>query len=238
MLRGSSAPGFADGYRERLLQRSSEALRDKRYIVVEGPIGAGKTTLARLLADEKQARLVLEKVEENPFLGRFYEDPAKHRFQAQLYFLLTRYRQQQELAQAELFRQNLVSDYLFAKDHLFAQVNLDADEFALYRQLFGLLDSQLPKPDLVVYLEARLDVLMARVRKRSKDYERNLTPEYVRRIAEAYRDFFFHYDDTPLLVVNCSEIDFVEHADETEDLMREIESMGQGIQHYIPLGSR
>ena len=181
---------------------------------------------------------MLEKVEENPFLGRFYDDPQQYRFQAQLFFLLTRYRQQQELAQADLFRQNLVSDYLFAKDHLFAQINLDADEFALYRQLFGLLDARLPKPDLVVYLQARLDVLMARVRKRGKEYERNLTPEYVGKIAEAYREFFFHYDDTPLLVVNCSEFDFVEHAEDTADLIREIEAMGHGVQHYIPLGSR
>ena len=218
--------------------RQKLLLHEKPYIVVEGPIGAGKTTLARMLADERQARLVLEKVEENPFLERFYEDQGKHRFQAQLYFLLTRYRQQQELAQADLFRQNLVCDYLFAKDHLFAQVNLDADEFALYRQLFSLLGGRLPKPDLVVYLEARLDVLMSRVRKRSKDYERSITPEYVRRIAEAYRDFFFHYDETPLLVVNCSEIDFVEHAEQTEDLLREIDEMGQGTQHYIPLGSK
>ncbi len=213
-------------------------LHDKPYIVVEGPIGAGKTTLARLLADERQARLVLEKVEENPFLERFYGDSQKYRFQAQLYFLLTRYRQQQELAQADLFRQNLVCDYLFAKDHLFAQVNLDADEFALYRQLFGLLDARLPKPDLVVYLQARLDVLMSRVRKRAKDYESGLTPEYVRRIAEAYKDFFFHYDETPLLVVNCSEIDFVDHPEETADLMREINEAGPGVQHYIPLGSK
>lgn len=213
-------------------------MRDKPYIVVEGPIGAGKTTLAKLLAEERDARLVLEKVEENPFLGRFYEDPHQYRFQAQLFFLLTRYRQQQELAQADLFRRNLVSDYLFAKDHLFAQINLDADEFALYRQLFNLLDARLPKPDLVVYLQARLDVLMARVRKRGKEYERSITPEYVRRIAEAYREFFFHYDDTPLLVVNCSEIDFVEHPEDTADLIRKIDEMGQGVQHYIPLGSR
>ena len=180
-----------------------------RYIVVEGPIGVGKTTLARLLAEEWQARMVLEQVDDNPFLRRFYDEPDKYAFQAQLFFLLTRYRQQQELAQQDLFRQSLVADYLFAKDQLFAQINLDADELALYRQLFHLLGARLPKPDLVVYLQARPDVLMARLRKRVRDYERHITPEYVQRIAEAYKDFFFHYEETPLLVVNCSEIDFV-----------------------------
>ena len=209
-----------------------------RYIVVEGPIGVGKTTLARILADEQQARLVLEQVEDNPFLRRFYESPEKYAFQAQLFFLLTRFRQQQDLAQQELFRQSLVADYLFAKDQLFAQISLDADELVLYRQLFHMLGARLPKPDLVVYLQARPDVLLARLRKRSRDYERYITPEYVRRIAEAYKDFFFHYEETPLLVVNCSEIDFVAHSEETADLMREIREMGQGVQHYIPLGSR
>jgi deoxyadenosine/deoxycytidine kinase len=209
-----------------------------RYIVVEGPLGVGKTTLAQLLAEEFEARLLLERVEENPFLRRFYDDPDKHAFQAQLFFLLTRYRQQQEVAQQELFRQNLVADYHFAKDHLFAQVNLDADEFALYRQLFNLLDSRLPKPDLVVYLQARVDVLLARLRKRARDYERSVTPEYVQRIAEAYKDFFFHYEETPLLVVNCSEIDFVAHSEDTRDLIREIRGVGPGVQYYIPLGSR
>ncbi len=206
--------------------------------MVEGPIGVGKTTLARVLAEEFQARTVLERVDENPFLRRFYEDPEKYALQAQLFFLLTRYRQQQELAQQDLFRQNLISDYLFAKDHLFAQINLDGDELALYRQLFRLLDARLPRPDLVVYLQARVDVLLGRLRKRARDYERHVTPEYVQRIAEAYKDFFFHYEDTPLLVVNCSEIDFVAHSDDTADLIREIRAMGQGVQHYIPLGSR
>lgn len=209
-----------------------------RYIVVEGPIGVGKTTLARILAEEYQARMVLEQVDDNPFLRRFYDRPEKYAFQAQIFFLLTRYRQQQELAQQDLFRQSLVSDYLFAKDHLFAQINLDAEEMALYRQLFHMLGARLPKPDLVVYLQARPDVLIARLRKRARDYERHITPEYVRRIAEAYQDFFFHYEETPLLVVNSSEIDFVGHSEETADLMREIREMGQGVQHYIPLGSR
>jgi deoxyguanosine kinase len=214
------------------------AVNRARYIVVEGPIGIGKTTLARLLAEEWQARMVLEQVDDNPFLRRFYDDPEKYAFQAQMFFLLTRYRQQQELAQQELFRQSLIADYLFAKDHIFAQINLASDELALYRQLFHLLGTRIPKPDLVVYLQARPDVLLARLRKRARDYERHITPEYVRRVTEAYKDFFFHYEETPLLVVNCSEIDFVAHSEETADLMREIREMGQGVQHYIPLGSR
>lgn len=213
-------------------------MKSNRYIVVEGPIGVGKTTLARLLADELQAHLLLEQVEENPFLRRFYEDPAQHAFPTQLFFLLTRYRQQQALAQQELFRQSVVADYLFAKDRIFAQANLQSDELALYRQLYNLLDARLPKPDLVVYLQAPTDVLLARLRKRARDYERRITPEYIRRIAEAYKEFFFRYEETPLLVVNCSQLDFVAHGEDTVDLIREIREMGPGVQHYIPLGSR
>jgi deoxyadenosine/deoxycytidine kinase len=213
-------------------------VKERRYIVVDGPIGVGKTTLARMLADEFQARLILERVDENPFMKRFYEDPEKHAFPTQLFFLLTRYQQQKDLAQQELFKQNVIVDYIFAKDHLFAQVNLDADELTLYRQLFALLDARIRKPDLVVYLEARVDVLLGRIRKRAKDYEQRITPRYVEHIAEVYRDFFFHYDETPLLVVNCSEIDFVANSADTADLIREIREMGQGVQHYIPLGSR
>jgi deoxyguanosine kinase len=209
-----------------------------RYIVVEGPIGVGKTSLARLLAEEFSARPVMEQVEENPFLKKFYEEPGAYAFQTQLFFLLSRYRQQRQLAQQDLFNQCTVADYLFAKDHIFAQVNLEGDELALYRQLFSLLGSRLPKPDLVVYLQARADVLMERLRKRDRDYERRIAPDYVRRIAEVYRDFFFYYDETPLLVVNCSEMDFVAHSEELADLVREIRAMGQGVQHYIPLGSR
>jgi deoxyadenosine/deoxycytidine kinase len=214
------------------------AVKGARYIVVDGPIGVGKTTLARLLADAFNARVVLEQVDENPFLKKFYERPRQYAFQAQLFFLLTRYRQQRELAQQDLFSQNSVVDYLFAKDQIFAQLNLDTDELSLYRQLFGLLDARLPKPDLVIYLQARSDVLLARLRKRDRDYERRITPEYIEKVAEAYRDFFFYYDETPLLAVNSSDIDFVANSDEMADLIREIKGMGQGVQHYIPLGSK
>jgi deoxyguanosine kinase len=213
-------------------------VRSARYIVVEGPLGVGKTTLARLLAEEFNARAIFEQVEDNPFLKKFYDDPRAYAFQTQLFFLLSRYRQQRALRQQDLFAQQTVADYLFAKDQIFAQVNLEPDELALYRQLFGLLDARLPKPDLVVYLQARADVLTERLRKRDRDYERRIAPEYVQRIAEAYRDFFFYYDETPLLVVNSSDVDFVARPEDLADLVREIRNMGQGVQHYIPLGSR
>jgi deoxyadenosine/deoxycytidine kinase len=213
-------------------------VKGAHYIVVEGPIGVGKTTLARLLAQAFNARAVLEQVEENPFLKKFYEEPGGYAFQTQLFFLLNRYRQQCLLAQQDLFNQSTVADYLFGKDRIFAQVNLEPDELALYRQLFGLLDARLPKPDLVVYLEAHADVLMERLRKRDRDYERRIGADYLRRIAEAYREFFFYYDETPLLVVNSSAVDFVTHPEELTDLVREIRAMGRGVQHYIPLGSR
>jgi len=213
-------------------------VKGARYIVVEGPLGVGKTTLARLLAEEFNARAVLEQVEDNPFLRKFYEEPGAYAFQTQLFFLLSRYRQQRALVQQDLFAQGTVADYLFAKDQIFAQANLEADELALYKQLFRLLDARLPKPDLVVYLQARAHVLMERLRKRDRDYERRIAPEYVERIAEAYREFFYHYEDTPLLVVNSSDVDFVSRPEDLADLIREIRSMGQGVQHYIPLGSR
>jgi deoxyguanosine kinase len=209
-----------------------------RYIAVEGPIGVGKTALARRLATEFGSRLLLEQVEENPFLRRFYEEPERYAFQTQLFFLLERYRQQCELGQLHLFEQGTVADYLFAKDAIFAALTLNADEFQLYQQIFQLLDRRLPRPDLVIYLEARPEVLLRRLRKRDRDFERGITPEYLGRLTEAFRDYFHHYTDTPLLVINCSDIDFVEHGGDLADLIKEIRGMRQGVQHYIPLGSR
>ncbi len=206
----------------------------RAYIAVEGPIGVGKTSLARLLAAEFNGRLVLEEVEENPFLARFYEDADKYALPVQLYFLLTRYNQQRTLSQQDLFTQTTVSDYLFAKDRIFAAENLAPDELALYDNVYRLLDERMVKPDLVVFMSARIDVLAERLRKRNRDFERDISLEYLERISAAYRDFFFYYDEAPLLVVETSAIDFVADSSDLRDLIREIERTGQGTQHFVP----
>jgi deoxyguanosine kinase len=206
----------------------------RAYIALEGPIGVGKTTLAQVLARELNARLMLEEGEHNPFLARFYEDPEKYAVPVQLYFLLTRYNQQRELLQRPLLEQATVADYLFAKDRIFASLNLAPDELVLYEQVYKLLDSRMAKPDLVVYLLANVDVLAERLRRRNRDFERDISYEYLERVSTAYRDFFFYYDEAPLLVVDTSEIDFVNNPNDLADLIREIDRAGQGVQHYVP----
>ena len=209
-----------------------------KYIVVEGPIGVGKTSLAKILAGEFDARMVFERVEDNPFLPKFYQARETYAFQNQTFFLLSRYHQQMELGQQDLFNQNTVADYLFAKDNIFATLTLSADELNLYQQIYALLNARVPKPDLVVYLQARPEVLYKRVKKRDKKYERSVTFEYLTEVAQAYNQFFFYYEETPLLVVNTSEIDFVASSKDLADLIKEINNMGSGTQHYIPLRSR
>jgi deoxyguanosine kinase len=213
-------------------------MSNTKYLVVEGPIGVGKSSLAKILANEFQARSVFERVEDNPFLPKFYRSRETYAFQNQTFFLLNRYRQQIDLSQQDLFTQNVVSDYLFAKDKIFASLTLSNDELNLYQQIYALLNARVPKPDLVIYLQARPEVLYKRVKKRDKKYERSITFEYLAEVAQAYNQFFFHYDETPLLAVNTSEIDFVESSKDLADLIKEINNMGSGTQHFIPLGSR
>jgi deoxyguanosine kinase len=212
-------------------------LREARYIAVEGPIAVGKSSLAEALAEEYGAKLVREPVEENPFLAKFYEEPERFAFTAQVSFLMERYRQQQELSQIDLFQRATVADYVFAKDRIFAELTLSRDEISLYERIYSLLDARLRKPDLVVFLDAKTEVLLRRLKRRSRPFEKRLGRDYVEQVAEAYRRFFHGYSDTPLLVVNSSDIDFVENGGDLADLVREIGSMGQGVQHYVPLGS-
>lgn len=207
---------------------------DHRYIVVEGPIGVGKTSLVNLLTQRYQARRVLEVVEENPFLSSFYADRRKYAFQTQLFFLLSRFRQQQDLFQQDLFSQVTVSDYLFAKDRIFANLTLDSHELSLYERVFEALGPRVAKPDLVIYLQARLDVLLARIRKRGREFERQFDAGYLEGLTRAYNDFFFHYSDTPLLVVNTSDIDYVNDEGDLNALLKVIERTRHGVQHYVP----
>jgi len=202
-----------------------------RYIVVEGPLGVGKTSLTRRLAETFQATAVLERVEENPFLEKFYQDRTKFAFQTQIFFLLTRYQQQQEILQADLFKQSIVSDYLFAKDRIFAYLNLSEDELVLYEWVYRLLDQRVVKPDLVIYLQAPVQVLTKRIRKRAIHYERNIDEEYLQKLSSAYNTFFFHYKDTPLLVVNTTSIDFVKREADFKNLVREIHHTDKGVRY-------
>jgi deoxyguanosine kinase len=204
------------------------------YIAIEGPIGVGKTSLAQALGLKIGARIVLEDTDSNPFIARFYQDPEKYAFPVQLYFLLTRYNQQRQLAQQDLCAQATVTDYLLAKDRIFARLNLDPDELVLYEGVYRLLDGQLARPDLVVYIRARVEVLAERLRKRNRTFERHISMEYLERVSAAYRDFFFYYDETPLLVVDSSEIDFVDDPGDLEDLLREIDRTVTGSHYYVP----
>lgn len=205
------------------------------YVAVEGAIGVGKTSVVTRLAERLDAATVLEEVGQNPFLKDFYDGKGGAPFQVELFYLLSRYRQQQELLQRHLFQQVTLSDYVFDKSKLFAYLTLDDNELLIYDKLYGLLSESVPPPDLVVYLQAPTEVLLRRIRQRGRPEEEALSQDYLAEVNRAYNHFFFHYTRTPLLVVNTAEVDFVHRDEDLEDLLKQIRSMGKGTQYYVPL---
>ncbi len=205
------------------------------YIVVEGPIGVGKTSLAQRLAVELGFSLLLEKVEENPFLERFYQNPREAALSTQLYFLLRRTKQLQEFKQSDIFSPVRVADFLIEKDRLFAQVVLSASEYELYEQVYSHLTIDAPKPDLVVYLQAPVEVLLRRIRKRGRGYERLIEAAYLEQLNEAYAKFFHDYNDSPCLIVNASEMDFINSDGDYQQLLHEILGSKTGKHYFNPL---
>lgn len=209
---------------------------DVRYIAIEGVIGVGKTSLCNMLGEKLGGKVVLERFEENPFLKDFYKDADRYAFQTQIFFLLTRYKQQQELFQADLFHRFLITDYIFEKDKIFAYLNLQDEELKLYETLVTSIQHNIPTPDLVVYLQSSVPRLMHNIKKRGRSYEAHMSEEYIRDLNEAYNYFFFRYKATPLLIVNSTEIDFVNNEKDFEDLMREIFRTNRAaVEYYNPV---
>jgi len=208
-------------------------LSEIRYIAIEGVIGAGKTTLAQKLCDKLGANLILEQFEENPFLEKFYDDRKRFAFQTQMFFLINRYKQQQQLNQQDLFSKYIVSDYIFEKDRIFAYLNLSGEEIKLYESIFPLLERDIPQPDLVIFLQSNIDRLTTNVKTRGRQIERNLTRAYLTELSEAYNNFFFKYNNTPLLIVNTSEIDFVNREEDFEELYEQIFRDDRGFIEYF-----
>ena len=210
-------------------------MRNLYYIAIEGPIGVGKTSLAQLLSKELGARLVLEDFEDNPFLSDFYNDPERFGFQTQLFFLLQRYRQQQDLRQVDIFQKLLITDYMFVKDRLFASLNLDDKEMNLYDTVASHLERNIIRPDIVIYLQADTDILMKNIAKRGRNMERNITWEYIDALNQVYTEYFFRYKDTPLIIINTNNIDFVENENDLKEVIEYIRQPVSGTKFYNPI---
>jgi len=214
-----------------------ETVIEPKFIAIEGAIGAGKTSLVNLLGKQLGARMVFENDEKNPFLPDFYKDRESFAFQTQIFFLLSRYAQYLDLAQRDLFHSVVLTDFLFQRDQIFANLNLKDHELQLYHQIYNLIKLRIPKPDLVIYLQANTKVLQQRIEKRDRDYESYLDREYLEKVNKAFNNFFFYYSETPLLVINTNEIDFVEKKGDLEELIYKINHHRIGMEYYNPLGS-
>ena len=210
-------------------------MRNLYYIAIEGPIGVGKTSLANLMSKELSARLVREEFDENPFLPDFYKDPERFAFQTQLFFLLQRYRQQQELRQVDMFQKLLITDYMFVKDRLFASLNLGEKEMQLYDTVANLLERNIIKPDLVIYLQADTDTLMKNIALRGREMETDITYEYIDALSQVYTEYFFRYQDTPLVIINTNNIDFVHNEDDLKEVIKYIRQPVSGTKFFNPV---
>ena len=209
-------------------------MRNLYYIAIEGPIGVGKTSLVKLLAEKLDARTILEQFEENPFLTDFYDDPERFAFQTQLFFLLQRYQQQQELRQVDIFHNLLITDYMFVKDRLFASLNLNEKEMALYETVANLLERNVINPDLVIYLQADTDTLMKNIGKRKRSFEKNMSRDYIDALNQVYNEYFFRYQDSPLLIINSNNIDFVNNKQDLEEIINVVRQPITGTKFFNP----
>jgi len=205
-----------------------------RYIAVEGVTGVGKTHLATLLATRLGARLEMEEPDDNPFLPLFYEDPGRYGFQAQVFYLLERYRRLQAFHQIDLFRSLVVSNYMYERDAIYAHATLGETELGLYERIAESLDDRVPRPDLVVLLQDSVENTLRRIRARGRGYERGITESFIERLNEAYTHFFFHYRASPLLIVNVSQVDFVNRPEDLEHLLDQIQAPSAGTRYYRP----
>jgi len=209
-----------------------------KYLVVEGIIGVGKTSFAEMLTKRLNAKRVLEVVEENPFLADFYKDMDAYAFQTQIFFLLSRHKQQIELKQMELFSTNLLSDYMFEKDKIFANLTLNETEISLYNKIFDILKKDILKPSLIIYLQVDPARALSRIKKRARPFEKNITLDYLKALNEAYNQFFFHYESSPLLIINVNEIDFINNEEDFHTILREIEKEEKGMKVFLPKSSK
>ena len=204
------------------------------HIAIEGTIGVGKTSLSKLIADKYNAKLVLEKFEDNPFLSKFYEDRNNYAFQTQLWFLMERYKQQQGLEQMDLFSSYMISDYMFIKDRLFASLNLNDDEMRLYDTVARALEKDILFPDLVIFLQSSTDKLMSNIAKRGRDYEKNIDWNYINSLNSIYNEFFFRYDRSPLLIINSEDLDFVNDSHDLDLIFNFITKPERGTRYFNP----